>query len=225
MRIALALLAVPLVGQIDSRIVCDPEPHSSDLPGIKDTLLYDCSVTNYSAQQVIVSPGMLMAAVPSLHPIAPARASEIVKNTNASSGKSKALVYIKYVLYIALGVTGGGFVTASKLVIAGIGLGVGLAGDIKSDITAAQPNLADYAENIPTTGLTLAPFQQTGFFTAFTLRASGPATTVQGQIYFPPVAAVPAKPTSYDGPTHPASTIVVGWEVPMPDAWQLASVR
>lgn len=157
MRLLLAVILVTsLLSAGDLRAMCSPESLAANALGIKNVGTWDCNWVNGTATRVTVPIQAMYLAMPALHVISPARAQIIINQANTNSWRSRALRALDYGSIIAMAVTGGGAVAASKLVVMGIGLGSNLAGKVAANLTAQQPDLAAFSPNCPET-LTLDP--------------------------------------------------------------------
>lgn len=200
-KIALPLiLALPAVAQI--HVHCSPESLGSNVLGIKNVGTWDCSLTNYNSQAAVVSMGMIMTAMPRLHPINPKRAQELIKMSFNNSKRSRMIRALNFISPLAIALVGGGIISMSAQVavkaVTATSLFNTAAQTYRSYLEAQQPDPNVYSSDIPNE-IHLAPFGQSGFSPTFTL-ISGlikGADSMDGDVYYPVGNLQPApKPTA-----------------------------
>lgn len=149
MRLLSVVLVTSLASAGDLRVMCSPESLAANSLGIKTVGTWDCNWVNGLTTRVTVPIQAMYLAMPQLHVISPARAQIIINQANRNSWRSRTLRAIDYGSIIAMAVTGGGAVAASKLVVMGIGLGSNIVGKVAANLTAQQPDLAAFASDCP----------------------------------------------------------------------------
>lgn len=133
----------------DLRVMCSPESMAANALKVTAVGTWDCYWLNGTAAAVKVPIQAMYLAMPTLHAIAPARAQILVNQANANSWRSRALRGLDYGSIIAIAVTGGGAVAASKLVVMGLGLASNLTAKVAANLNAQQPDLAAFTPNCP----------------------------------------------------------------------------
>lgn len=143
MKFLIALLALPLAAQVTVQF--SPEPMAVlESVHVRNVGLWSIRACSDGPAVTIAEERFYMAAPPQLHLIGSDRARLVIMAGARRSKKAVAAELIGWGLMGATALTGFGPISATPRVVAGLAMGSGLAGSIKTRLEGAAPDVSPF---------------------------------------------------------------------------------